>query len=223
MRSIPMLAASTGLLLLATAPRVMRAQTFEGEIGLKTPSGPIDAVVKGGKARFTTQTPMGPTPIIMDPAAKEMYIVVDAQKMVMVMKLDDAMRSNTDTSTGTLTALNKTDTVAGHQCSIFRYLSATSAEDLCIASNLGNLGVMGLFGGMGGGMGRGRTGSSRAPGWAGALAQQGGFPLRVADTTGTVKYEITRIESKPVPDSLLTPPADYQRMAMPGFGRPPGN
>jgi hypothetical protein len=55
------------------------------------------------------------------------------------------------------------------------------------------------------------------------VARQGGFPLKVADTTGVVKYEITRLESKSIPDSLLTPPADYQRMSMPGFGRPPAN
>jgi hypothetical protein len=69
-------------------------------------------------------------------------------------------------------------------------------------------------------MGRGRA---SAPGWAAALGRRGGFPLRVADTTGAVRYEITRIEPKPLPDSLFVPPADYQRMQMPSFGRPPGN
>ncbi len=221
MRCSRVIFAGLGALLLATIPRQSEAQTFEGEVGLKTPNGSIDAVVKGAKARFTTQTAMGPAAIIMDPASGEMYIVVDAQRMIMVMKLDDAIRTSTDTSTGTLTALNRTDMVAGHQCAVFRYLSATSAEDLCVASGLGQLGITTLFGGSM--MGRGRPSSPHAPGWAGALAQQGGFPLRVADTTGVVKYEVTRIQSKSIPDSLLTPPADYQRMNMPSFGRPPGN
>jgi hypothetical protein len=223
MRCPTLIVASTGLLLLATPPRVMQAQTFEGEVGLKTPTGPIDALVKGERARFNTQTQMGPAAIIINPTGKEIYIVVDAQKMYLVMKMDDAVRAAADTSTGTLTALNKTETIAGYPCSVFRYRSATSGEDICIASSVGNLGVMAIFNGLGGGMGRGRPGSTRAPGWAGAVAQQGGFPLRVADTTGTVKYEITRIEAKPVDAALLSPPADYQRMEMPSFGRPPAN
>lgn len=227
-----LVSASTGLLL-AALPRVLPAQSFEGEVGLRTPNGPVEALVKGNRARLNTQTQMGPAAIIFNPAAGEIYIVVDAQKMYMVMKTadaarmaDSAMQGHTG-GAGTLTGLGVRDKVAGYDCDVYRFRSATQGADICVSSALEKLGVMGIFGnpgGMGGmgGMGRGRPGP-RTPGWAGALAEKGGFPLRVADTTGTVQFEITRIEKKKVDDALLSPPADYTRMEMPGFGRPPGN
>ncbi len=216
MRSPFLLAA--GAVLLALPPTIS-AQTFQGVVGLTTPNGPIEASVKNGKARFTTQTPMGPAGIIMDPAASEMYIIMDAQKMVMVMKINRDSSSATSRDSTVVTPLTKRDTIAGHECRVFRFVSKTSATDICMASGLGNLGAAGLFGGSIG-MGRNRA---TAPAWTTALGQQGGFPLRVADTTGTIRYEVTRIEKKKVDDAMLTPPADYQRMEMPSFGRPPGS
>lgn len=218
MRFTPLLAAGTAVLL--ALPRAVTAQTFQGVIGLTTPSGPIEASVKNGKARFTTQTPMGPAGIIMDPAASEVYIIIDAQKMVMVMKINRDSTASTSRDSTVVTPLAKRDTIAGHECRVFRFVSRTSATDICIASGLGNLGAAGLFGGASMGMGRNRT---AAPAWTTALGQQGGFPLRVADTTGAVQYQVTKIEPKSLDDSIFIPPADYQRMQMPSFGRPPGN
>lgn len=209
-----------GMLLVLTAARTGNAQNFEGVIGLTTPNGPIEASVKNGKARFTTQTPMGPAGIIMDPATSELYIIVDAQKMVMVMKINRDSTASTSRDSTVVTPLAKRDTIAGHPCAVFRFVSKTSATDICIASGLGNLGAAGLFGGGSIGMGRSRT---SAPAWTAALGRQGGFPLRVADTTGAVQYEVTKIEPKSLDDSIFIPPADYQRMQMPSFGRPPGN
>jgi hypothetical protein len=234
MQRAPLVSASAGLLL-AGLSRGLPAQSFEGEIALRTPNGPVEALVKGDRARLNTQTPMGSAAIIFNPAAGEMYVVVDAQKMYMVMKTadaarmaDSAMQGHTGAA-GTLTALGVTDKVAGYDCEVYRFRSATSAADICLSTGLETLGFFGMFGnpggmgGMGGmGGGRGRP-APRAPGWAGPLAAKGGFPLRVADTTGTVQFEITRIEKKKVDDALLSPPADYSRMEMPGFGRPPGN
>lgn len=213
MRYVSLLAAGT-VLLGAVLPRAVTAQTFQGVVGLTTPNGPIEASVKNGKARFTTQTPMGPAGIIMDPAAGEINIIVDAQKMVMVMKMNRADSVSADTAV--VTPLNKHLQVAGHDCEVFRFVTKSEATDICMGTGLGNLGAAGLFGG--GSMGPGRT---RAPSWAGALGRRGGFPLRVADTTGAVKYEVTKIEAKSLPDSLFVPPADYQKMNMPSFGRPP--
>lgn len=217
MRLSRLIPAGLGLLLILTAARTGTAQTFQGIIGLTTPNGPIEASVKNGKARFTTQTPMGPAGIIMDPAASELYIIVDAQKMVMVVKLNRDSTATSGDST-VVTPLAKRDTIAGHECRVFRFVSPKSATDICIASGLGNLGAAGLFGG---GMRPGRP--AALPAWTTALGQQGGFPLRVADTTGAVQYQVTKIEPKPLDDSLFVPPADYQRMQMPSFGRPPGD
>jgi hypothetical protein len=233
MRLPLLLSASTGLI--AGLPRILPAQSFEGEVGFRTPNGAVEALVKGDRARLNTQTPMGPAAIIFNPAAGEMYVVVDAQKMYMVMKTaeaarmaDSAMQAHTG-SPGTLTALGVKDKVAGYDCEVYRFRSATSAADICLSTGLERLGVFSIFGnpggmgGMGGMGGRGGRPGPRTPGWAGVLAEKGGFPLRVADTTGTVQFEITRIEKKKVDDALLSPPADYSRMEMPGFGRPPGN
>jgi hypothetical protein len=215
MRYAPLVAAGTAVLL-AAIPRAGTAQTFQGVVGLTTPNGPIEASVKNGKARFSTQTPMGPAGIIMDPAAGEINIIVDAQKMVMVMKINRSDSVSADTAV--VTPLGKHLQVAGKDCEVFRFVTKSEVTDICIATGLGNLGAAGLFGGAS--MGPGRT---RAPAWAGALGRRGGFPLRVADTTGAVKYEVTKIEAKPLPDSIFVPPADYQKMNMPSFGRPPGD
>ena len=213
MRFAPLVAAGTAALL--ALPHAVTAQTFQGVVGLTTPNGPIEASVKNGKARFNTQTPMGPAGIIMDPAAGEINIIVDAQKMVMVMKMNRSDSVSADTAV--VTPLGKHLQVAGKDCEVFRFVTKSEVTDICIASGLGNLGVAGLFGGS---MGPGRT---RAPAWAGSLGRRNGFPLRVADTTGAVKYEVTKIEAKTLPDSLFVPPADYQKMNMPSFGRPPGD
>jgi hypothetical protein len=218
MRVPSILTLSAALVLTGAAPRTAPAQNFEGEVGLKTPNGPVDASVKNGKARFTTTTPMGPAGIILDPTKGELNIIMDATRMVMVMRLDRGDSTSRDTTTTTVTPTGKSDTIAGHACEVFRFVGKTGATDICIASGLGNLGVSGLFG-AGAAMGMGRT---SAPSWVGALARRSGFPLRVADTTGAVSYEVTRVEAKPIADSLFVPPADYQRMTMPSFGRPPG-
>lgn len=204
------------------------AQTFEGVIGLRTPQGPVEAMVKSGRARLNTQSPMGAASIIVNPEAKELYIVVDAQKMVMVMKPPAATQRADSTSpadTTSVTPLGVKATVAGHECEVFRFRSGKAAQDVCISSGLGELGVGQIFGGMGSGMGMmmGRGGAGASTAWTGALARKGGFPLRVADTTGTVQYEVTRIEPRKLDEALFTPPADYQRMEMPSFGRPPGS
>jgi len=225
----PFLAAPVLLLALA-APTTLPAQDFEGIVTARTRampgSGEMKIYLKEDKSRveFTAPGQPGQLAIITDPAKGETYMVMPAQSMYMVLKLSDAERMadsmirhhepGTDVS---MTATGHKEEIAGHSCETYRFRSSNSAADVCFASGIGALrGGASLFGGPP------LPGRPRqVPPWAQGLLKQGLFPLRVADTTGAMLWEVTALEAKHLDAALFIPPADFRRMEMP-FGRPPG-
>jgi hypothetical protein len=211
--------------LVAASSAIASAQDFEGSITIRVKGmpggGPTKAYVKGVKYRVELSAPQGEMAIITDPEAGETYMVMPARSMYMVMKLSDAeqladslVRRNVS-GEATLTALGKQEEIAGHRCEYFRFRDAKSATDMCITTGLGVLrGGAWMFGG--GMPGRGRA---ETPPWVRELLRKGAFPLKVADTTGVPIWEVLALERKSLEASLFVPPANFQRMQMPG--RPP--
>jgi hypothetical protein len=223
---LPLRGAMLATALLAASSSIVRAQDFEGIITAKVKGmpggGEMKTYLKGGKYRMEISVPgQGAMVIIADPTAGETYMVMPAQSMYMVIKMADAermadslVRRNVSGETS-LTATGKQEEIAGHSCEYYRFRDAKSATDMCIATGLGMFrGGASLFGG--GMPGRGRT---ETPAWAKELMRKGAFPLKVTDTTGVPIWEVTALEKKRLESSLFVPPANYQRMQMPG--RPP--
>jgi hypothetical protein len=216
-------------LLLTASSSTLRAQDFEGIITAKVKGmpggGDMKTFMKGGKIRVEVTVPgQGAVAIIPDPVAGETYMVMPAQSMYMVIKMSDAermadslVRRNAPGSDASMTATGRMDQIADHRCEYYRFQDARSATDICMASGLGMFrGGAAMFGGM---PGRGRQGET--PPWARELMRKGAFPLKVADTTGAMIWEVIALEQKSLDASLFVPPTNFKRMEMPNFGRPP--
>ena len=213
------------LFALATTPAA--AQDFEGIITAKVAGmpggGEMKTYVKGNRYRLEIVVPgQGAMAIIADPAAGETYMVVPSQSMYMVMKLsaaermaDSLLRAGGTAPSGeaTMTALGKKEEVAGRTCEVYRMREGRSATDLCLATGIAAFRAgAGFFGGPP------TPGRQRQiPAWARELARKGAFPLRVADTTGAMIWEVVSLELKSLEGSLFVPPAGFQRMEMPSF------
>jgi hypothetical protein len=218
-------------LLLGVLSANLKAQDFEGIITARVKSmqggGEMKTYLKGGRYRMEMSVPgQGAVAIIVDPAAGETYMLMPAQSMYMVMKMSDAERMADSLvgrggSEATMSATGRKEEVAGHTCEYYRFRAADGkATDICMATGLGMFrGGAAMFGGMP----RPGRPAAEAPPWIRELMRKGAFPLKVTDTTGAMIWEVVSLESKTLDPALFTPPANYQRMEMPRFGRPPAN
>jgi len=211
-------------LLSPIAGAAAQGQDFEGVITAKVrgmPGGEMKTFLKGNKSRVEITAPQGAMVIISDPSAGETYMVMPAQSIYMVMKMaeaermaDSLIRRNVPGNEASMTALGKQDEIAGHRCEWYRFREPKTANDICLARGLGMFrGGAPVFGGVS----PGRAPST--PTWAKELMRKGMFALKVTDTVGVVIWEVLALERKSLEASLFVPPANFQRMQMPG--RPP--
>ncbi len=120
-----------------------------------------------------------------------------------------------------VTKTGKRDKVAGHACEIYleRDTRDGSTSELCLAKGLGNPAVFGLTNGD-------SSLGSLLPGWVRDMVQEGSFPLRGIDRDKNGKeisrFEASKVEAKPLEDSLFLPPADYHRVNLEEVGRGQG-
>jgi hypothetical protein len=56
---------------------------------------------------------------------------------------------------------------------------------------------------------------SRAPTWQRQLEAQGGFPLKVTGSDGTVMLEVTTVTKRRVSDAIFRIPDDFNKMTLP--------
>lgn len=228
------------LAVLVLAPAALVAADFEGKVGFKmTGSGgraqDIKYAVKAGKFRVEMAGPQGPAAMIMDPAKKEMTMIMDQQRMYMTMALPDAAPAADQSKAGEGPKLEKTgetEEILGYTGEKYIATDRDQKTELWLTDALGAF--MG-FGNPGGGMGGRRGGGSSAQAWEKALAGKSLFPLRVvghdAANKETFRMEVTSIEKQTLADDLFAPPAGYQKLdmgmmqgmpgGMPGGMRPP--
>lgn len=239
------------LLLVSTllAPAALLAATFEGKVSMTMTSGKgkpqeITYKVKGDKIRMEMagQKEMGG--MIMDTTKREMTMIMDEQKMYMVMALPDAAKQAMEKQSQEmqLEKTNETEKILGYTATKYVMTEKNGTEtDLWLAEGLGTF--MG-FSGNKNPMARGR--GPAAPAWEQALAGKDLFPLRVvgyekgartnkgksvekgkseekgkgkakSDGTESFRMEVTAIDKSAQPDSLFTPPAGYQKFDMGGM------
>jgi hypothetical protein len=229
------------------APAALSAASFEGKVSMTMISGrgkpqEITYKVKGDKVRMEIagQKEMGG--MIMDTKKREMLMIMDEQKMYMVMALPDSAKEAIEKQAQEmqLEKTGETEKILGYTATkwIMREKNGTETE-MWLAEGLGTF--MG-FSGNKNPMARGRE--PAAPAWERALAGKDAFPLRVVgyekgaiaskgksadhkadkakgkDKLGageSFRMEVTAIDKSSQPDSLFTPPAGYQKFDMGGM------
>lgn len=214
-----------------SAVAVRAADVFEGRVQMtfveskRGQTTQMTYAMKDGKIRMEMPTDgkgKGMMPggaMIMDPAKKEIYVLMDSPEMggKIYMKQgikDDAGKAaKKGEAEPTLTASGKTEKILGYVATEF--ISTTSngeTSSIWLAKGLGSF----LFaspdaGGKGG----------KSPAWANLLKDGVGFPLRVVvnDKQGkeSSRMEVTNIEKATLPASLFSLDG-YQEFKMPSFG-----
>ena len=207
-------AAATVLLVAAIVPSVLLAQPFEGAVTMRIAGrGPKGAVpqeveylVRNGKVRVSMGGPAGAMSLLSVPQEQKVYVLMAAQSAY--MELASAEVSSGDgaamASTPKVTRTGRMDTVAGYPCEHITVATAAQPVDLCMAKGLGGY-VNPLAA-----MSRGNE-----PAWQRLLAAEGGFPLKVTMSDGSVPLEVVKIEKKRLANDLFSVPLHYTKMEMP--------
>lgn len=223
---------------------------FEGTIAMKMETENQKAMemtyfLKGKHARIETKMPnlpAGEAAMLWDLDSGKMTTLMLSKKMYMTLDLQKNAEAMREASKGMkkpggdaeekfpkLTSTGKTETIAGYTCE--HYLIGEKQEmDMCVAKGLG---YFGMGGQSGGGLGAFKSlafspkmlaEAASHPEWV-KLLEGGAFPLKltnVEDGKVLMSFEATKIERKPLDDSLFVIPADYKELSMPGIpgGKP---
>jgi len=215
----------------STSPSV---SDFEGEVGLLVngklsgSDAPLTLTlrVKGGKLRLdvpeslTKARELGPASLLVQPADKKAYALLDAKKQAVLFDLDKlaeqaktfgarARPAGAANPTGAPPQLERTgkfDTVASTKCEIWRFKNGKNAGEACIAEQATPWFQFPV--------------APQAPSeiaWISELADGKHLPLRFVATEKDVeqgRVEVTSIQQKPLPASLFEVPADYTVLSL---------
>ena len=211
-------------LVLILAP-ALSAASFEGKVNFKVSSGrskaeEISYLIKGSMLRFEVAGQKDMGGMIVDMTKKQTIMIMDEQRMYMVMEMPDVAAQAAEAAPGevTLEKTSETAKILGYDAT--KYISTHQGQktDLWLAEGIGTFMSMPKGNPMGG-----RSGSRPEQAWERALAGKDLFPLRVVghDKRGREDFrmEATLIEKKSLPDSLFAPPAGYQKFDMGGMMR----
>lgn len=219
---------------LVLAPAALFAASFEGKISFKISEGrskpqEMHYIMKGDKLRMEMGTGKEAGAMIMDLKKKEMLMLMDSEKMYMVMPIPESA-AETVAKKGEevkLEKTNETEKILGYTATKYIATTDKTKSELWLAEGLGSFMAMNREGPMGGG----KRGGAAGKDWERALAGKDLFPLRVVGLNKAGKedsrMEVTAISKEKQPDSLFNPPAGYQKFDMggmmkgmiPGLGR----
>jgi hypothetical protein len=204
MRCLPTIA----LLLLAATPA---AAQFEGTVTFQS----TDAAGKASDTRFDVKGDLarvdmaGAGYMIVDGKSGRMLSVMDERKMYTVVDMAAMAKGplEEEMKTATVTAVGKTETIAGRSCELWRAENPAkgTVTEMCLARGMGNFGL--------GEAGKLAFGSKQ---WQQAL-KGGAFPLRtVVSTNGkpTMTMVATKVEARKFDAAHFQPPAGYQQLDM---------
>lgn len=214
--------------LLAPATLIAAAAPFEGRVTFKmTPAGGVSQelrfAVKNGRSRVEIPNQQGMGALILDPAKREQIVMLEQQRMYMVMATPEVTTHGDAAKNDeavTLTKTGETEKILGHTAEKYLATHKDETTELWLAEGLGSF--VPFAGGnpmAGGRAGRGVPPQPKA--WEKALAEKGAFPLRVvtrdANKRETFRLEATTVEAQSLPDTLFAPPADYRKLDMGGM------
>lgn len=221
------------------APVALLAASFEGKVSFKmsSPRGQAQDVtynIKGDKIRIEMPNQQGMGGMVMDTTKRETMVIMDQQRMYMVMAMPD-VQPQADAARGKKTGevklekTGETEKILGYTATKYISTYEDTTTDMWLAEGLGTF--MGMSNNNP--MARGGRGGGQGPqAWERALAGKELFPLRVVgkdkSNKETFRMEVTAIDKQSLPDSMFAPPAGYQKFdmggmmkgMMPGAGRP---
>jgi len=210
----------------STAPGV---SDFEGEIGLlakgKFSGGdgtPLSLTlrVKGGKLRvdvpeaITNAHGFGPAYLLVQPAEKKTYAILDAKKQAVLLEFDKLAQqakgfgaaqggnpSKAGVAAPRLEKTGKFDTVVGTKCEIWRFSQEKTSGEACIAEQATPWFHVPTV----------PQAAAEMP-WVSEIADGKHLPLRFVSTAKNGeegRIEVTSIQQKALPTSLFELPPDY--------------
>ncbi len=177
---------------------------------------------KDNKVRLQMQMPSASAEslaFIIDGNKETMYTLIPQMKMFMEMP---AMKGDTSAAGGEhdrskAVKMGDTQTIAGVKCDHWVITTDQGDSiDLWNAKGFGNFMMPRTMGRI--------PGQQKPPEWTRELAAQGFFPLKMIlkDQEGKIRMQMqaTRIERKPLNDTLFEVPPDYSKMNLKGMGNP---
>jgi len=203
---------------------------FEGTVtwAVGKKQTPMTQTYKGSMVRTDMTSPRGGSgAMIIDGNAKTMTMVMSEQKMFMrwdLARMGERAREQGN-KTPQITNMNKTETIAGKSCDVYRYAPDTGKPnnmELCVAKGMGTF-MMGRNPMGRGGEGEGDDAGELSNPEVAKLYKEGFFPLRISkvknDSVVSTSMIATKLEPKSVDASVFAIPSDYQEMKMPaGMG-----
>ncbi len=219
--------------LIAAATLVSGALAFEGRVemkmytyGKRPTEMPMVYSIKGTKMRTDTTIAdkKGKTQTfgsILNWETQEMLMLMDEQKMYMVVSLKEAAekaaKQSGDAGKFEFKPTGRKEVIAGVEAEEWAGISEGKRVEVWVTKTMGKF-MMGNSGGnpMAGG-------KAKTAAWEQFMQKNDFFTLRtiVRPKEGApeeMKMEVQKIEKKSLPDSLFVPPADYQKFAMPSMG-----
>ena len=193
---------------LLALPSVARGQ-FEGTITMHVSStsggSDMDYSVKGSRVRMDIATATMAMYILADNGKATM--VMPAQKMYLEQSIPAMAPDAKATSKVTVKATGRMETIAGYKCEHYTITDPKEGGyDACLSKELGTfMAPMNPMSGRG-------AGASDAS--SDVLAHLGGnaFPLKVRKVGGATTLEVTKIEKKPLSESLFAIPSGFTKL-----------
>lgn len=213
------------LLCLLLTPAALVAASFEGKVSFEMTSSrgqPQHIVynIKGDKMRIDMPDQQKMGGIIMDMTKRESMVLLDQQKMYMVMAMPDvASMAEKKMGEVKLEKTDETEKIAGYTATKYNAIAKDSTTELWLAEGLGTF----MSFSQGNPMTGGKSASPAAAEWERALAGKELFPLRVVskDKTGkeSFRMEATAIDKTTLDESMFAAPDGYRKFDMGGMMR----
>jgi hypothetical protein len=195
------------------------AMAFEGKVSMKMTSGK-DAFTYTYYVKGTKKGRSGTFSSIIDYDKMEMQMLMPEQKMYMVHRLDNLMKSEAVQKANDIEfkPTGHKEKIAGWEAEEFVGVSEGKQTEVWVTKGLGKF--MMANGGKSGAFGKG---GQKSPAWEKFMREGEFFPLRVVQRTKPgapedFRMEATAIDKTQQDDSLFRVPADYQKFEMPNMG-----
>jgi hypothetical protein len=207
----------TSLLILLVTANTYSQGSFEGKVGYKINSDgettAMDYYIKDNFIKMDVGEASEGASMIFDTKESKMIVIMDEQQMYMEMpvNINQELKSKEEKLKGEFKQTGETKDILGYKCEQWIYKDEENEIESWMTTELGSF----VF------MANPMSGGTDKPEWQTKLEQGGYFPLSVTvresiDTPATT-MEVTSIEKKSLDKSMFIPPADYQKLEMPGM------
>lgn len=212
-------------------------EAFEGLITSKMTTGnqqmEIKYAIKGSRTRIETQLAAGGTQmgaVLMDFDSGTQTMLIPQMKTYTTVNWNEEggvknmVEKMTDNTSFKATPTGKTETIAGHSCTHW-ILGEKQDTDACLAKGLGYFGGGGDSGSVFEKLRNFALGNKAKAALQSnpeflQFVEGGVFPLKLSiieNGQSRTLMEVTRVERKPLDDSIFAIPPDFKKMEIPGM------